>query len=1057
MSKNRILVSFATIITALFATVAAVTVFVPVAKADEAALNESFTYQQLVSESVAAYNESGDAKSAKLEKNIVNTELYAGTPERPRAFTSVEGDYALKWNPTGGSDDWSNTSILNTGSVRSAGQNCQAVIRMTAKYDTMVSIESGAISATWAKDSYFETYISRDGKFTLIDSKKVGDVGTAAGENVDVAAGALDVTAHLAEGDSLYYAYRSDWGHIEGVSFTFSFDTEAYDPQYVPREFVRAGDDSADWPTFISNLVARNGNTYKGNGVDVDLFAGEIGSTAHFDTVVSDGLGSADDALMYGGWQDGIFNETSGRVVRWEARGNSVIRFTAKTDLKLSIAFSGINTWSSQMSYAIYAESGDVRLKLQAEAVTSADASASQSALCDIHMQKGDAAYFVIDGPELINIGGNWSTSVAEYSEDELPPYAEAATLIEYAEAKNVGDYSSAGLSAIDQIVTDTIAELGQAEDAAALINAAKAQIDAVPMGKDYADLVADVRESAGFGAVAYTSAEMGLYAASNPKKELTELNGKNSYEVFYSTSDKPDEEISTAEESLVCFSGTQILAHGRYSAVITVKAKKNMKVTVEVPQLGSNYYWVVESADGTHPGASVVYYINDGTQTDKVKSVQVVKTDGDYGYTAHLKEGEMLYYTVMSEWATVDLNPVFTFTDDYDENWEYEVIKEQTETFIWQDMVSAQVLDGGNAQSGDLVTYKFMYGESLDSLQEFDLYEGTSEPEHMLYNGIVADPSCAVWRWQWRVSNPYITVLKFEALENIYLDMTHGPINLGDYVASAYVKIVVEDSEGIRITRKTYVPKVNNDANAYFRSEHLAAGDKLYVILEPIDKQGGSYPHTLGMTSSESNTVFEADALAYDASLRADYAFEKELIAYRAAKVTEIKEYVQSLKEDDYGIASWMEINEFADGLEEEVADIYDKAEIDAAFDAVKALIDGIQTLAEAEEELNAYKAQKKAELDAYVSESDYAAEDWNTIQEYIDSAKASIDEAKSTTGVDTAVAAAKNRIDKIQKKTAEKGCGCGGAVTGGYAAGAVILLAAAAVLFLRKKEERI
>ena len=75
MSKNRILVSFATIITALFMAVAAVTVFVPVAKADEAALTESFTYQQLVSDSVAAYNESGDAKSAKLEKNIVNTEL----------------------------------------------------------------------------------------------------------------------------------------------------------------------------------------------------------------------------------------------------------------------------------------------------------------------------------------------------------------------------------------------------------------------------------------------------------------------------------------------------------------------------------------------------------------------------------------------------------------------------------------------------------------------------------------------------------------------------------------------------------------------------------------------------------------------------------------------------------------------------------------------------------------------------------------------------------------------------------------------------------------------
>lgn len=612
----------------------------------------------------------------------------------------------------------------------------------------------------------------------------------------------------------------------------------------------------------------------------------------------------------------------------------------------------------------------------------------------------------------------------------------------------NRKDYNATQWAEVEKIFAAKVKALSEGGAINEVVTATQTEIAVISGGADYAEILSSVRENAGFGAVEYGKATFGLYASDSVLgNQLIPMTDKKEKTVYYTKSDKTPANIVIEADCPVAFESKQMITHGMY-AVIALTAKEDMSVTVTTTQIKID--WIF---GGDHIGR-VDYFLKTEDTVYRVHSVDWVSDGtGNYGYVASLKEGETLYFTVYDVWATVDLVPTFTF-GAYDADWTYDVIHGTEEKFDYPSMVSKAATTGGKAFKGDLVNWQFLYGEDLDSLTAFDRAElGASEADNALWVGDRSEPACFVVRWQWRVSNPYIVVLKFTANVNCYVNPTHPLISL-DYVPQAYMKTVVENQEGTRITRKTYVPKVNNQVGAYFMAEHLQAGDTMYIVLEPIERSGGSYAHTLGMTADSGPTEFAITTADYDASLRADYAAEERLIAYRAEKAQEVRDYVAAMDLSVYSVANRMLIQEYAQSIAGTLDKLDSAEKVDQTVASVKASIDAVPTKEQEAAELAAYKLEKKAELAAYAKQEEYSAENWAAVQEYIAAGNEAIDAAKTKQSVDTAVKAAQNRIDRVEKGS-KKGCGCGSlAGAGGGIVLAVLLLGSATALCLRKKK---
>lgn len=625
---------------------------------------ETVTYRELTTAGVAAYTQDS-TKPIKIDYTLATAELFPGTPERAKEFTAVsEGN--LVYNKEG-TEDWSNSVIFGGDFIRSKGIGRNAVIKFTAKENTEVTVSNGTISGVWAKDSYFDTYAEKSGTLVWMDSKKIGAIGTANGENVDVAADALKVSVHLAQGDSMYYVYRSDWGQINGLSLNFMFDTDKYDKEWQPTAFTGEEEKEISYSDLVSTVAGLGGKTWQTGLFDLDLYAGGIDSTTHFDAYAGEGIGASDDALLYGDWKDGVFNATSGRLVRWEARGNVVFAFTAKDNVKAIIDLQGMNTWSGGMSCSIYVKSGEMRLKIKEQALTN-DTSAQVAFSGEAHLKKGEKAYLVLSGSELINIGGasRFTIAKSDYDETKRLPFEALESLQAYAE-KVARDCTLTGQARINAIVTETIEKSTEANaDVEKLIAAAKAEIDKAERGADYADVFKKFIDG-GLQSVPNAYAEISLNASKDPKNGFLGLSLMNG---------EPRYKEPGANDFQAGFAPSQIVARESCHAAVTVKALKDMKLTVRTPKLGENYQWVANEGQ-----TEVNYYLNDGTSVYFLKQERITK-DAEYGYTAHLKAGESLYYTIQSKgWSTVDLLPSFLFGDDYNEQ-TATLVKEKLKAF---------------------------------------------------------------------------------------------------------------------------------------------------------------------------------------------------------------------------------------------------------------------------------------------------------------------------------------------------------------------------------------
>lgn len=207
------------------------------------------------------------------------------------------------------------------------------------------------------------------------------------------------------------------------------------------------------------------------------------------------------------------------------------------------------------------------------------------------------------------------------------------------------------------------------------------------------------------------------------------------------------------------------------------------------------------------------------------------------------------------------------------------------------------------------------------------------------------------------------------------------------------------------------------------------------------------------------------ADSFAQLAAIQTDYETQiaavptmemlRELVEARAAAKSALETYAASYSESDYSADNYAEIQRIKADYLAQIDASEDLTDIEAMPIVAKSAMDAVESLAAAD--LRAKKTTAKAELNGYVKESDYTAENWTTVQDVISRATASIDGATTAADVDAAVAAAKTEIDAVEKvATAEKkGCGCGSAVGYGSAAASMLLLALAGLLFVKKRTE--
>ena len=143
------------------------------------------------------------------------------------------------------------------------------------------------------------------------------------------------------------------------------------------------------------------------------------------------------------------------------------------------------------------------------------------------------------------------------------------------------------------------------------------------------------------------------------------------------------------------------------------------------------------------------------------------------------------------------------------------------------------------------------------------------------------------------------------------------------------------------------------------------------------------------------------------------------ELAEYKLTAKTGLETYAHEKGEENYSVENWAAIGGLVADGKVAVDAATDKNGVDVAVAAAKQAVDAVQTLQQTEaQEFAAYKAAAKAELDGYAAaqgEGNYSVANWAVIGGFVTQGKAAIDAAANKADVDSAVEAAKEKIDEV------------------------------------------
>jgi hypothetical protein len=214
-------------------------------------------------------------------------------------------------------------------------------------------------------------------------------------------------------------------------------------------------------------------------------------------------------------------------------------------------------------------------------------------------------------------------------------------------------------------------------------------------------------------------------------------------------------------------------------------------------------------------------------------------------------------------------------------------------------------------------------------------------------------------------------------------------------------------------------------------REEEFASKKEAYISALTNIVSNGSYgeaeSETVQALLSEAKTVIEsateADGFVKLSAIYGEYyakisaVSNNETQASVATARVNAKEILESLisqfNADDYTSENFAKITQIKTSYERQIEESLDVSEINALPYLAQSEIWGVET--KAETALRELKTSAKATLLTYKNQAQYLAQDWEIIQAILKEANNQIDLATDATAIESIVAEAKSKMDKV------------------------------------------
>lgn len=291
-----------------------------------------------------------------------------------------------------------------------------------------------------------------------------------------------------------------------------------------------------------------------------------------------------------------------------------------------------------------------------------------------------------------------------------------------------------------------------------------------------------------------------------------------------------------------------------------------------------------------------------------------------------------------------------------------------------------------------------------------------------------------------------YDTIVTVTAAKDAYVTMTFPVLTSNvNWALETYVKALLMDTDGTTIVLYNKIVPEFPDSDYFAVEAHLQAGQSLVLVY---------YTPTGLYGAVEIMPTFTLDTTAYDASQCADFAEAKALRVVKEAIIAQLQAHFAEKNEDAYSGEKWLEMETILQEGIDLINDAADEATINALLEQYKAKLDAVGTNEQIEAELNAYKQEKIAELDAFMAtlnKRDYSSANWQRIQDLYNAGVNTINKQTSQTKVNNALTSVKTSIENVEKD------GTGGAGIGLIVACvAVVVIGAGVVAFVLVSKKR-
>lgn len=255
-------------------------------------------------------------------------------------------------------------------------------------------------------------------------------------------------------------------------------------------------------------------------------------------------------------------------------------------------------------------------------------------------------------------------------------------------------------------------------------------------------------------------------------------------------------------------------------------------------------------------------------------------------------------------------------------------------------------------------------------------------------------------------------TIVTVTATKDALVSMTFPVLTVNaNWALGTYVKALVMDADGTTVQLYNKIVPEFPEADYFAASANLQAGQSLLMVY---------YTPTGLYGAVDILPTFTIDTTAYDASQLTDFAEARELKGHKDSAIAELTAYAEAKDENNYTGEKWLELESILQEGIDQISDAADADAISTLLAEYKAKLDAVETSEAQAAELNAYKAQKIAELDEFMktlNRKDYSSANWKKIQDFYTAGKDTINKQTSKTKVDNAFTSVKTSIEKVEK----------------------------------------